>query len=673
MVDLTTTPPDPGAVTVHPQLGVSNADASRAIPRAASDLADIGAAFFENRRENRDARTLAGFILDQVTTKRDNAREILSKSLQIPDLSEKDVDDLSAAATQVKKLDVKRLQRPGRATDAFERIEGLRVSVAANPRLAVQMLQMFEATGGQSPGADLSDVIETAEQAQADFIKNVNDTSFVMGLPLELPFEYRADRVEARQSLENRSIESAQTLQILQNKGATTRIQRLNEYSQSLIPAATLDISTLLRTQIRGLSVGERVSPDVRKDILFETNQRIAEITAQLVQFGGPDITEADIATRLITINALKDQVTVWADGSGDLEMLTNSVKMAEMVAMNNIYAKHPELADAAALVTAFMRNNPLAGTLFGVSFLEKYHPIMESALASIVDGYNVHSVLSTKNLTLEEQIQAFDMVGVTLRSVAGQADVDGVTFGKFLASVFREYRANPENPNLTRFLNQMMDDLASPEVVQRLTDPETLIRAEDKANILTGLEFYVTDFFEDTITKMKDVLGARAPSQSPRGKLARLELPIFEELVETSVGEDEIPVFFAKDRTDSRIAQRVQELNRRGKKLGEVSRVFAALGLDNLNRTAQEITTEMLITGELPSPTDRAPEVIEQPQNVELQIVRSPREIRSIALGMESPEDRVEFLQNQGVELPFEASGFVITKDGHKLKVQSN
>ncbi len=658
MVDLTTQPADPGIVTINPRSGQFSPGSGRGIARAGAELAEIGGAFLKNRQENRDARSIASFILDQVTTKRDNAAEILSRSFGI-DLTEGEVDALATGAKTVKKLDAQRIQRPGRVADTFERVEKLRQSVAANPRLAPEFLQMFEATGGGTVGAQLEDVITQAEKRRADFIENVNTVATeTLGLPLNMDFNKKSQRVGVFQQLAAQATVSANHLQILQNDEQTKRITVLNEISSGLVPAATLDMVNVLRLIVQDDLEGQPDKTiDQRKAILIQAQLSIAEIRAAIVGLGGSAISTGDIEVRTPGGTHLMNALEKWVT-TGELDLLKNSIELAESVALNDLYAGNPGLPEMFVIAEKFMKNNPMAGSLFDIEVLAKFHPIMEAALASATDHFNAHTVLQLKNLTPEEQVQAFRTFGVTLKAIADSPEVTDEEFGNFLQGLFQEYDSNPGNENLTTYLDAMLEDLADPLVVKRLNSAKLDPAVVD--NVRTGLEFYIKDLVESTSNAMKDTFsdnGEFLGGAIVFFGLKEASPPPFRERVEDPViMPDGTPIYRAKTeaRFDPIVQQAVKDLNRRAKKIGQVARVMEALKIDNLQRTARQISAEILSTGVLPNPTDvlPAPEP-EFPQEVELRLVRTEREIAEEAIKIEDPKERAQFLRDNGIELP--------------------
>ena len=569
------------------------------------------------------------------------------------------MDALATGAKTVKKLDAQRIQRPGRVADTFERVEKLRQSVAANPRLAPEFLQMFEATGGGTVGASLDDVITQAEERRANYIKNVNTVSNeTLGLPLNTDFAKKEERVAFFTQLGAVATTSARRLQILQNDEQTKRITILNEITTGLVPAATLDAVNVLRQIVEEDLLGNPdLSNDQKKELLLRAQESLGEIRASLVTLGGSAITMGDIEVRTHGITKLNEAIERWFT-TGDIDLLKNSIELAEVTALNGLYANNPGLPEVFVIAEKFMKNNPMAGSLFDIQVLAKFHPIMEAALASATDRFNAHTVLEIKNFTPEEQVEAFRTFGVTLKAISTSPEVTDEEFGNFLQGLFQEYDSNPGNENLTTYLDAMLEDLASPDVVKRLNSAE--LDPEVAGNIRTGLEFYIKDLVQSTSNAMKGIF-------SDNGELfggaivffgsKQASPPPFKERVEDPIiGADGTPRFRAKTeaRFDPIVQQAVKDLNRRAKKIGQVARIMEALKIDNLQRDARQIATEILSTGVLPDPTDRLPgPEVEFPQEVELRLVRTEREIAEEAIKIEDPKARAQFLRDNGIELP--------------------
>jgi len=598
-----------------------------AISKLGKQAANIADAVISDRQETLDSRATARFVLSMVSQGEQAAREALGTAFDVP-LGNEDVQDLKDSARISNKLEMSRLQNPGRARDVLRRTATLREAIATNPRLAPEFLEIFSNTGGGTFGEQIKEVQTDANAERAAKMEFYTRESLTNGLSLSIPLDRRIEIIDERNAIKRRAEVSAQKLQILQNQGQVDRLMTLNTIRREMVPGFVMDAVGTVRDLLEPLKGGDgKVRDDLTDEdkvaIKRELDIQLGQIQNSIISSGGGLITQADVDTTMLPFSTYKDLVSKTLDGTYELDQLESDLAALEITYQSEFARNHPEVNRILSVYrNVFKGLDPDRAS--ALALLVAGSGSMSMIADAITDETNTAVLLrdarlQNPNRTPEELNQTFDSVMNTITSEGLERD-DRV---KLLGSMFRIYQVNRNDPDASMMLNRILPKLSDPLVLDALKNGVTT-DAQLASNIRTGVEVYLKDLAEAVSGEVGENLSFSLPGPNTDAfmvdPLQTSPIPFLFagtqdaiDFVDLKFTEAGVPVFTPKDNAPPAIQQAIPRLNQVGTKIGQVVTLITDLGLVPQSLNKAEIAAAILSDGKLPAlvPGERRDETI--------------------------------------------------------------
>ena len=684
MAELTTQAPDVSAVGLDPNIGTRIPSQSEAINTLARGVGNLFAAR-EQQQENKDAISTAEFILEQVSAKRDAAIDVLSQRFEI-DLTENDLTDLTAASRDASRLDQMRLQNPGKARDILHRTALLQQSIARNPRLAPEFLEIFGKTGG-SVGDQLDSVIEDAEHRRKEYMSYVDERSRAMGIPPTVPFHQRASIVSNIDATNEEARLFLQEVSVLEGREKVDRVDLLRNWRRKVLPAALNNVTGTLNILLAsakqaGVPLHDFLDDDQKAQIIRRAQDEYNSMKARITASSNSVISSADLDITLAPLADIRDTLINVLNGTEEQSVLDNKIKKWMLFGQNKVLQQTPELAEWSALTEYLFENLPgeLADNLLiQAQMKDDFGGYITSLFASAARGVGLSQMLRQSEKPPQSPADwrrayqsAGELLGMLSEAEAGK--IPDQAFANLAGAVFQEMLTNPDDPTLSAKMDALLPHLSGPGFRERLERNPQLF-----APMRMGLERYVTDISARAAAEIQSMMGDTV--QIRRGEVEGVDIPEFDPSQQITVRGVPLPMFpqsaagvqmeklvtidilpngsimfTPKPGAPAEVQARVQTLNTLGDRIGKAARFIDNLNLTNNAMTPAEVGAYIATNGKLP-PSTTPEEMTAQrvgagvdPRQAEL---LRQNQIAMRAMSIQDPRERAQFLRDNGIELP--------------------